>query len=264
MKNNSIIESKENAKVKLIASLKLKKNREKHKLILIEGLRSVQQLIDNDIEIKLLAFSDYEYEKNKEYVKIFENFSEVSCLIKSAVFNQIADTSNTQGILALVNTPEYNIKDITGSEKSRILLFDRIQDPGNAGTLIRTADAAGFDAILYTKGTVDLFSSKVNRSAMGSNLYTPVAEVDLEQLTVLKQSGFSIYATSLDNYSLVYDEVEYNDKVVIILGNEANGVSKELLDLADEKIYIPIYGKAESLNVAVAGAILMYETLKVK
>lgn len=264
MQNNFIIESKENLKVKLISSLKLKKNREKNNLIVVEGLRAVQQLIENNIEIKLLAFADQEYKKNKEYRNVFEKYEGISCLIKSAIFDQIVETTNTQGILALVNTPKYDLEGLSGNKKCRFLLFDRIQDPGNAGTLIRTADAAGYDAILYTKGTVDLFSSKVNRSAMGSNLYTPILEIDFDDLRRLKQQGFKLLATALDDYSLLYDKVVYDNKTVIILGNEANGVSESLLDLSDEKVYIPIYGKAESLNVAVAGAILIYESLKNK
>jgi len=99
---------------------------------------------------------------------------------------------------------------------------------------------------------------------MGSNLYTPIVEVDFDVLMNLKQQGFKFFATALDDYSLLYDKVKYDNKTVIILGNEANGVSESLLELSDEKVYIPIYGKAESLNVSVAGAILIYESLKNK
>lgn len=262
MQNSFVIESKDNVKVKLISSLKLKKNREKQNLIVIEGLRAVQQLLENNIEIKMLAFSDEEFNNNEEFKELFNKYEDASCFIKSAVFNQIADTTNTQGILALVNIPRYDLKNIIKNEKSRVLIFDRIQDPGNAGTLIRTADAAGFDAVLYTKGTVDLFSSKVNRSAMGSNLYTPIMETAIEELVNLKQNGFRLFSTALDDYSVVYDNAEYGYKTAIILGNEANGISSDLQEISDEKIYIPIYGRAESLNVAIAGAIVMYESLK--
>lgn len=262
MNNTEIIGSKENQKIKLISSLKLRKNREKHKLLIIEGLRAVKQILDDEIDVKMLAFSDDEIDSDEEYRNIYEKYREVSCIIKESLFSQITDTVNTQGIIALVDMPSYDLKDILSDDRMRVVIFDRIQDPGNAGTLIRTADAAGFDAVLYTKGTVDLFSPKVNRSAMGLNLSVPVAEIDLADIDYMKAHGFSIYATALDDYSVLYDSVRFSERTAIILGNEANGISDELLSVSDEKLYIPILGKAESLNVGIAGAIIMYESLK--
>ncbi|MBP6143835.1 MAG: RNA methyltransferase [Proteocatella sp.] len=262
MNNIEIIGSKENQKIKLISSLKLRKNREKHRLVMIEGLRAVKQILDDGINVKMLAFSEAEINSDQEYREIYEKHLEVSCVVRASLFSQITDTVNTQGIVALVDMPSHDLKAILSGERMRVVIFDRIQDPGNAGTLIRTADAAGFDAVLYTKGTVDLFSPKVNRSAMGLNLSVPVAEIDLADIDYMKAQGFAIYATALDDYSVLYDSVRFDDRTAIILGNEANGISEELLSVSDEKLYIPIFGKAESLNVGIAGAIIMYESLK--
>lgn len=264
MHNFKVIESKDNQKVKLISSLKLRKNREKHKLVLIEGLRAIKQVLETNMKINILAFSESDIVSNKEYMDMFLEYESISIVIKTSVFDNITETVNTQGIAAIVETPEYRLDCLFSQDRSRLVVFDRIQDPGNAGTLIRTADAAGFDAILYTKGTVDLFSSKVNRSAMGLNLSVPLIEISVNDIENLKSKGFVIYSTTLDNYSLIYDSVKFADKTVVILGNEANGISEDLLSLSDEKIYIPIYGKAESLNVGIAGAIIMYESIKQK
>lgn len=264
MVNKVVIESKDNSKVKLVNSLKTKKYRDKYQLMITEGLRAVNQLIESKISLDMIVFSESVYTDNEECRKVHMEYADISIIVKDSIFSQLSDTVNTQGVIAVSKIPKYDINTFYQKEKSRILLFDRIQDPGNAGTLIRTADAAGFDAIFIIKGTVDLFSPKVNRSAMGSNLYVPIIEVSEEELHDFKKHGFEILATALDRNSFEYDEVNYSQKCIIVLGNEANGVSQSILALADKKIYIPIHGKAESLNVAIAGAVVMYKSLERK
>lgn len=262
MSNKTVIESKENSKIKLISSLKSKKYRDKHSLMIIEGFRAVNQLIDSSIELEMLVFSENSLNEIKSYEEVYEKNQDLAIIVKDNIFNQLSDTVNTQGILAVTKIPEYSKGMFNESSKARILLFDRIQDPGNAGTLIRTSDAAGFDAIFVTKGTVDLYSPKVSRSAMGANLYIPIIEVEEDDLIDFKKNKFQILATALDESAITYDKVDYEEKCIIVLGNEANGVSKTILELANERIYIPIYGKAESLNVSIAGAIVMYKSLE--
>lgn len=262
MLNNNIIESKDNSKVKLINSLKTKKFREKHGLMIFEGLRATNQLIELNISLEIIAFSENAYNEFEEYRKIYKTYKDISIIIKDNVFNQISDTVNTQGIIAVSKIPNYNLEQLLKKDNARILMFDRLQDPGNAGTLIRTADAAGFDAILSLKGTVDLYSPKVNRSAMGSNIYIPIIEIEEADIQKLKQNGFKILATALDESAQTYDKAIYTEKCVIVLGNEANGVSENIIAMSDQKVYIPIYGKAESLNVGIAGAIVMYKSLE--
>lgn len=262
MLNNNIIESKDNSKVKLINSLKTKKFREKHRLMIFEGLRATNQLIELNISLEIIAFSENAYNEFEEYRNIYKTYKDISIIIKDNVFNQMSDTVNTQGIIAVSKIPNYNLEQLLKKDNARILMFDRLQDPGNAGTLIRTADAAGFDAILSLKGTVDLYSPKVNRSAMGSNIYIPIIEIEEADIQKLKQNGFKILATALDESAQTYDKAIYTEKCVIVLGNEANGVSENIIAMSDQKVYIPIYGKAESLNVGIAGAIVMYKSLE--
>lgn len=262
MSNKNIIESKDNSKVKLINSLKTKKFREKHGLMIFEGLRATNQLIELNISLEIIAFSENAYNEFEEYRNIYEDYKDISIIIKDNLFNQISDTVNTQGIIAVSRIPNYNLEQLLKKDVARILMFDRVQDPGNAGTLIRTADAAGFDAILSLKGTVDLYSPKVNRSAMGSNICIPIIEIEETDIQNLKQNGFKILATALDEHAQTYDKAIYTEKCVIVLGNEANGVSENIIAMSDQKVYIPIYGKAESLNVGIAGAIVMYKSLE--
>lgn len=262
MLNKVVIESKDNSKIKLISGLKNKKHRDKYNLMIIEGFRAVTQLLDANIKLEILAFSEKSLNEIESYRTFYEKNKEIAIIIKDNIFSQLSDTVNTQGIIAVTSIPEYSKDMFDEKAKARVLLFDRIQDPGNAGTLIRTADAAGFDAIFVIKGTVDLYSPKVSRSAMGANLYIPIIEIEEEDLINFKKNKFKILATALDENAKTYDKVNYEEKCIIVLGNEANGVSKTILEISDERIYIPIYGKAESLNVGIAGAIVMYKSLE--
>jgi TrmH family RNA methyltransferase len=139
-----------------------------------------------------------------------------------------------------------------------VLVLDRIQDPGNLGTMIRTADAAGFDTVLLGKGTVDPFNAKVVRATQGSLFHVNVRAVDLlETLPELKSEGFHVYGTALAK-ATSYEQVDFKDKVALVIGNEAQGVHNDVLDLCDTRVHIPVLGDAESLNAAVAAGILMY------
>lgn len=261
MNNIHIIESKDNSKLKLLSSLKTKKGRQKSNLMLIEGLRAVKQLLDNDLNVDTIAFDSEVIEQNNAYKELYSKYQDKSIIIKKELFENVSDTVNSQGIVATGKIPTYNLEELVGLSPKRILLLDKIQDPGNAGTIIRTADSAGFDMIIYIKGTVDLFSPKVSRSSMGSNMYLPIIEASLEDLKNLQGKGYSIYATALDDKAIHYNKLKYSEKTIIALGNEANGIDEDLLEISNYKIYIPIYGKAESLNVGIAGAIVMYGSL---
>lgn len=255
---DNVIESKDNSKVKRIAKLSQKKFRDQEGLLIVEGLRSVLQAIENKATIELIAFDQNLLAQKEELQGLFEAHNSV--VIKSSIFESLSDTVNSQGILALVKKPKYTLEELYSAK--RLLLLDRVQDPGNLGTLIRTADAAGFDGVLCTKGTVDVFSPKVNRSAMGSNLYLPIFTVEEEQIHQLKKQGFTVFAALLDQEAKSYRQVAYGPKAIIALGNEANGLQDAIIQIADHHVFIPIHGQAESLNVAIAGAILMYQAIE--
>ena len=254
----NIIESKDNSKIKLIRKLSQRKHRESLGLTMIEGLRAVEQAIRVDAQIDCLLIDETNTAIEDKFMG---RLGEKLYRVKSHIFESITDTVNTQGILALVRVPQYDRAHLWTGEARSLLLLDRIQDPGNLGTLIRTADAAGFDGILCTKGTADLYSNKVNRAAMGSNLYLPIYTVSGEELAELSRI-YRLYATTLSENSKSYAEISYGLGYIIAVGNEANGISAEVAALSTECIHIPMQGKAESLNVAIAGSIAMFKSME--
>lgn len=162
---------------------------------------------------------------------------------------------------------EFNIRDfneIVNLQKPFMLFLDGIQDPGNMGTIIRTADAFNIDGIILGEGCVDPYNSKVVRSTMGSIFRVPlyICKNSIESLLELKGKGFNIIATSLRGISIYNVDFNFNKKFLCIIGNEANGVSPKILDFADRQIKIPMPGNAESLNAGVAASIIMYEAMR--
>lgn len=252
------IESKDNSKIKLTKKLAQRKHRESLGLAMVEGLRAVDQALEMDVQIEFILVD----EGSKERLKFLtDQVGDLVYLVKSAIFESLSDTVNSQGILAVVHTPRYERESLMRGEAARLLLLDRIQDPGNLGTLIRTADAAGFDGILCSKGTADVYAHKVNRAAMGSNLYMPLYEITMAELDELIQH-YRLYATSLAEDSIPYSEITYGTGYIIAVGNEAGGLSDEVIARATACIHIPMLGKAESLNVAIAGSIAMYKSIE--
>nr|WP_330368177.1 RNA methyltransferase [Clostridioides difficile] len=142
------------------------------------------------------------------------------------------------------------------------MILDRIQDPGNMGTIIRTADSAGVDAIIALKGCVDIYNPKVIRSTMGSIFDVNIIDASQDEtVDMLKSLDFNIVSSYLNTENF-YDKIDYGSKVALVIGNEANGINEELVSKSDILVKIPIYGKAESLNAAISSAILMYEIKK--
>lgn len=254
------IDSKDNGKIKKIGKLKQKKYRERYRQSLVEGLRAVKQLLDNGIEPEQLLFSE-EAIVHEELRHLHDRYEQKSFVVKTAIFESVAETVHSQGLLAIFNQPSFDYRGLIEQGTCRAVLLDQLQDPGNLGTIIRTADSAGFDMILYTKGTADIFSEKVSRSAMGANFYMPSFCVNPEKIMELREKDFELIAAMLDEQAIDYAQASYPSKLVLVLGNEANGVSTEIAGLSTQRVMIPIYGRAESLNVAVAAGILMYRSL---
>ncbi|MGL5440485.1 MAG: TrmH family RNA methyltransferase [Filifactoraceae bacterium] len=251
------IKSKDNEKIKYINQLITKKGREKYSSFLVEGEHGILQAIENNCNIKMLFISK-DKENNNIYKEISEKSKEVY-LVDDKLFDAISDTKNSQGIIAILDRVMYVFDDILKNGWDKILLVDRIQDPGNLGTIIRTTESAGYNCILLTKGTVDPFSLKVTRASVGVNTGIPIIFVSEEDVLLLKDNGYSILVTAINHESVNYNDVNYNKKHIIVMGNEANGVSDFFLKNSNYKIIIPIYGKTESLNVAVATGILLYK-----
>ncbi len=180
--------------------------------------------------------------------------------LSEGLFSKISDTKTPQGILFVCRKPFRTVEEMLERKDARNLLFlEDLQDPGNLGTIIRTAEGAGIRGILMTEGCVDLFNPKVVRATMGSLFRVPVLKTKepAELISELKRKGFQILASRLDG-AVSYDEADYSGESVILIGNEARGLSEEMSKESDIRVIIPMKGSLESLNAAVAAALLMY------
>ena len=186
-------------------------------------------------------------------------------IVEEKVLKEAADTKTPQGVVAIVEKPCYDWEELLAKEQLKIMLLEDLRDPGNLGTIIRTAEGAGMDAVIMSKETVDLFNPKVVRSTMGSIFRVPFFYVEDMMQTVkeLQGKGVSVVATDLQGKN-DYDGERYPDKTAIVIGNEAKGISAEMRESADILIKIPMCGQLESLNASVAAGIMMYELFRQK
>ncbi|MFD1039579.1 TrmH family RNA methyltransferase [Virgibacillus byunsanensis] len=241
-----MITSVKNEKIKDWKKLHKRKERVNSKTFLIEGFHLIEEAITSNWDvIEIILENDIELPNSCKDIPY--------TIVSDNVFQHIAQTKAPQGIAAVVQIQPP--KRISGDN---VLLVDAVQDPGNLGTIIRTADAAGFDAVVLGNDTVDLFNDKVIRATQGSLFHVPIMEADLiTKTSELKEEGYRIWGAALEN-AYPFNEVTVDEKVALIVGNEGAGIQDELLRLVDTIVKIPIYGKAESLNVSVASGILMY------
>lgn len=257
----NIISSKDNEIIKKIRKLKEKKHRDLENSYIIEGIKLVKEAIAEKAVIKQIViceeFSDDEIDKET----MFELARNNLIYVTKSIFNLITDVKTPQGIIAVV---EKKKNEDANYKEDIIIALDDIQDPGNLGTILRTVDSANLKQVIVSKNTVDVYNPKVVRSTMGAIFRINIIEADnlKEELENTKKHGYKIMVTALDAKKSIYD-ADYN-KTVIVIGNEANGVSKEIKDMADEKVIIPMLGKTESLNASVAGAIMIYEYVRRK
>lgn len=257
------ITSKDNEFVKHIKKLKDKKYRDESNEYVIEGIKLIKEAIQENANIKQIIICEDCEDSGVIPKDLMYEIAKYECVyVTRKIFNILTEVINPQGLIAIVskNTEE---KQINYTEEL-IVALDDIQDPGNLGTILRTVDSIGLTQILVSKGTADAFNPKVVRSTMGAIFRVKIIECeDLEQtLKEVKKHKFEIVVTSLQTEESFYD-IEYNNKVIVI-GNEANGVKKEIQDLADKRVKIPMLGKTESLNAAVATGIMLYEYVRQK
>lgn len=253
------IESKSNNFLKEVKKLKDKKHRTKSSSFLVEGLRFVKEAIESDFNVEALIISDKIldkfYDLGIDSIEL-ENTRVVN--VSDEIFTTVCDTESPQGILAIVKNKALEISE----ENGFYVLADRIQDPGNMGTIIRTAHAAGALGVILTKGTVDIYNEKTLRSTMGSIFKVPIIEDNNLELTKsLRDKGFKLVTSTLETDNNFFD-VNLKDNVIISVGNEGNGISEELKNLSDIAVKIPMPGNAESLNAAVAASIMIYEVVR--
>ena len=246
------IDSKENNSFKKIKKYKTKKYRDKDKRFLAEGVK----FLDFDTVPEYIII-DEEFSENKEIInriKKFENSEKI--VLSSTLFSQLSSQENSQGVILVYKYKENDINMVGDN----IIVLDRVGDPGNLGTIIRTADACGYKDIVLVKGSVDCYNEKVVRSTMGSIFNINIYYIEEEELLkFLKERKYKIISTVLSDDCIPYTEMKLEKRNAIIFGNEGSGIGENIIKNSDEKIIIPIYGSAESLNVAMACGIIIYK-----
>ena len=260
MKDFKEITSKENSLIKLISLLQTShKARKENGLFVLEGLRICFDAFDNGILFDKLIISDTAFEKYPKDIKKLSDKSNECYKIPDSLFKKISDTTSPQGIIAVAKIP--SSENFIINPKGRYIALENVADPSNLGAVARTAEALGVTGIILSHGGCDPYSPKALRASMGTLLRLPLVVLK-DFATSLKESGLKTYACVVDSTAKSATEAELGDGSVLIIGNEANGITADTKALADEQITIRMSGKAESLNAAVAAAILMWEMMK--
>ena len=291
-----LITSVNNQRVKEVANLKQKKYRTESGTFFAEGLRAVQEAVQY-ADVTELFYTEAEAGRLDEVLKAAGNVpadtkeksgnknnanhnnagtakkrNEASNGIRmyqvdEKVMAKLSDTKAPQGVLAVIRTPEQNLWQLrpgnASDNNAPVIILDRVQDPGNLGTIIRTADAVGALGLILLEGCVDAYSPKVVRASMGSLFHLPVVQdvTAEEALTWCYRNGYEPAATALKNAQNVY-KADISKKMAFLFGNEANGVAEELQAAAETRLFIPMTGLAESMNVAMAAGIILFEGLR--
>lgn len=260
-----IIHSSNNQRLKEWRKLSQRKQRHRNKHFLVEGYHLIEEALLANAEVKELIFSTPKVGALEAMVKryrelplsirnVVDKGSVEITFLEERLFNELFNLPAPQGIGALIG---FNHEVRMGGDGA-LLLLDRIQDPGNLGTIIRTATAAGFGGIYLGEGSVDPYNEKVIRATQGALFHLPLVEIDLAHLLPqLKRQGYTIWATDLRG-AKSYHQLPVPKQVALILGNEGSGVAPSLVKEADQAVKIPHFGAVESLNVASAAAILLY------
>ncbi|MDU1261144.1 TrmH family RNA methyltransferase [Veillonella atypica] len=251
------IQSKDNKTIKHIISLQQRKYRQKFGEYMVEGIRAVTDIGKKDCLRSILIRES----KRSELEPLVEKGFTVSSVyvVQDPIFDKIEHSVNGQGILGIAKKCVNDLHSLI-VEDGLYVALDGVQDPGNLGTIIRTAVAAGAKGIFLLKGTVDPYNEKCVRSTMSALCNIPIFEdVTLSEFyDFIKDNTIKTYVTSLEN-AKPYHTISYAKRTMIILGNEGNGVSKEIIEMCDQAITIPMYGDIESLNVSIAAALCMYK-----
>lgn len=274
-----MITSRDNKKIRYIKKLLKKASfRKSEGLFVLEGFKSVAEAVyhslasevyisdrtdmaalEDELGSLIKKRGDNRHDRPSELLKNI-----VTETVEDDIFYEVSDTVTPQGILAVVRMPEYDKALIYGREDARLLCLEDIRDPGNLGTMIRTCEAAGMDAIVLSKGCADVYQPKVVRSTMGSLLRVPCIECEdgfTAELERLSDRGYTLYAACLQG-STDYREAKYSGRLGLLIGNEASGLTDEAIGICRQRIRIPMCGEVESLNAAVSAAIIMYRMMR--
>ncbi len=255
-----MIESSANGQYKKIQKwMRQSKARRQDGIFVVEGWKMVKEALERELVLQLYS-SAKEQEHCKQELSTIANGDVPVEMIRDSLFRQLSDTVTPQGILGIVKMPVYDREEIIRQPDAALLCLENIQDPGNLGTMFRTAEGAGISGVVLSAGCVDLFNPKVVRSTMGALFRVPFYRCEdmVQEMRYLQQRGFSFYAAHLQGGNN-YTKEGYEGRVGILIGNEAAGLSDDVSRQADCKVKIPMEGELESLNAAVSAALLMYE-----
>jgi RNA methyltransferase, TrmH family len=246
-------------KVKGIARLNQKDARYETGLFLLEGFQGLKELAPHHDLIAEIFATEAAVEARPE---LFSGLPVEVTLVNDRVMDRISDTRTPQGVVSVVYQLDVDLELVINDKPKLVVLLDQVRDPGNAGTILRAADAAGADGIVFSKDSVDLYNPKLVRSTTGSLFHLPtVIEADsANALADLQAAGLQIYAAAGGGRPITELGAALQEPTVWIFGNEAHGISRDLLDLADEVVGLPIYGSAESLNLATAASVCLYQS----
>jgi TrmH family RNA methyltransferase len=268
--NTEIITSKSNSTIVKIGKLNEKKYRKQEKKFLCDGIKLLEEAINFDVKIAFLVLNNDTIfnEKVTDLIKKIQlDGTQILC-VSDAVFMKLTEEKAPQGVIAVCefieDKHEFSTSVKNAKLEEKIMLFESVRDPGNIGTIIRTAAAFGIDKLILSSDCADIYSSKVIRSAMGAIFKVKINIVEdfKTSISILKDCGYSILGAALDKNSLILgnNKVSLND--AIIIGNEGKGISKETLELCDNTLLIPMQDNTESLNAAMAATIIMWELYK--
>lgn len=267
------ITSSDNKIFKSCLQLQNRKHREKLGKYLIEGPNLIEESLKNNIIPDFIVINEADIQ-NSEIIGLCERYAietdkseqDRILIFEKKLFQKVTNTEHSQGIFGIVKKSSFSYEEFFEQGKKgngNVLVLDRLQDPGNVGTIIRTADAAGYNGIMVLKGTVDIFSPKVVRACTGSLFRMPILYVDFPEhaIQLLKKYNKRVVSTGFETKKYYY-QVDLKTDIGLVIGNEGNGICEEFKKESDEVIKIPMSGSIESLNASVAAAILMYEAMR--
>lgn len=254
-----IVSSRKNANVRFLRLfLREKRMRDEHGVFAVEGDHLCSELVRAGFKVTFAAYTEKAAAKYPETVKSLKENANTAIVITEELSEYISDTKSPQGLFAAAGIRGRGDEKPELLENARkVIVLDGVQDPGNVGTIIRAAEALGADAAVLTNGCADIWSPKTLRASMGSAFRLPVINAGIDDLPKLL-SGFAVYGAMLDSTAKRLGEEKFPEKTAVVIGSEGAGISPEVAELCDEKIFIPIKG-AESLNAAMAAAIIMWE-----
>ncbi len=256
-----LLNSSANRYLRLYRSLSMRKHRKESGLLPLEGVRLVAEAIRFGLEFTVILLHEKQETGNFSVLEQLEGKVPVH-RVAGRLFDQASQTESPQGILAVVRSPQYSLQDIFSPAPPLLLVVDRLQDPGNLGTMIRSAAASGASGAVLLPGTVDIGNPKALRATMGSLFRLPVVEAGPDELlATIRRNGLCL-AAACGDASLTYDSFDWRLPTAVVIGNEGGGVSREILDAADETVSVPMTGGVESLNAAIAMSVIFFEAAR--